>query len=104
MASTSVSEWCIRTLQRIISDYDDGRALQQLLAFREDVAAEVLHEGGNSNHRSTAVDLMREALSIVLSDFDQNKMQSQTTHHQLMKLQQEDQDPVSLLTNYYKAD
>ena len=68
MASTSVSEWCIQTLQRIISDladYDDGRALQQLLAFREAVAAEVLHEGGNSNHRSTAVDLMREALSIV---------------------------------------
>ena len=48
MASTSVSEWCILTLQRIISDladYNNGRALQQLVAFREAVAAEVLHEG-----------------------------------------------------------
>ena len=74
---------------------------EQLLAFREAVAAEVLHEGGNSNHCSTVVYHMEIYCD---SEVNQNKCSLNTKHHRLMKLQQEDQVSVSLLTNYYNAD
>ena len=62
MASLYVSEWCIRTIHRIIcdlKDYGDGwrmhpyvldaQQVQLELAFHEVVAAEILH---GSSHAS----------------------------------------------------
>ena len=78
--SISVSDWCIRALQRVISDlarFEDGRPvhLQSLeaqqvqleLTFREAVAVEAI-QGGHDVSR--AVDLVSEALSIVQCEME----------------------------------
>ena len=75
--SISVSDWCIRALQRVISDLAHGRSVhlqsleaQQLqleLAFREAVAVEAI-QGGHDV--SKAVDLVSEALSIVRCEME----------------------------------
>ena len=77
MASLNVSEWCIRTLQRITSDLlrsQDGRVLsgcqvQLELVFREVAASEILHH--DPDNGSVAFDLIREALAIIEMEIQQ---------------------------------
>ena len=72
MAQLQVPEWCIRTIQRIVEELSacnerslhllDGQRTQLELLFRELVAVDVFD---NSGVASTAVSLVREALSII---------------------------------------
>ena len=90
--ATPVSDWCIRALQRVISDlarFEDGRSVhlqsleaQQLqleLAFREAVAVEAIQGGYDV---SGAVDLVSEALSIVRCEMEHRE--SERGYHTIL--------------------
>ena len=75
----SLQDLSIDIIANDLQDYDDGRRIhpyvldaqqvQLQLAFREVVAAEILH---GFSHAYTAVDLLREALSILRSEAEQS--------------------------------
>ena len=86
--ATPVSDWCIRALQRVISDlarFEDGRSVHlqsleaQQLQLREAVAVEAI-QGGHDV--SGAVDLVSEALSIVRCEMEHRE--SERGYHTIL--------------------